>query len=337
MKTSAFTSMFGRKATEPASVPPSDAKAAEAAPPSSPASGENPVAESAPDRAPDAAPEIPAAAGGPGPRGSRLIEGARFKAGRAAFDTAALRAGAVAAAARMRPVALPASAAAALVLALGAGYGIGTRSGGPEAALWSEAAGEVRTANRQIARLASELDAVKGALDALKAGRDTTRTDARQAQLLEKLERAGQDHSSRMARMAEQIDRIEKTQRDPARLAALGEKLDRIEKTVASGPPLPPAKPVAAAAAPVPDVKETGSIAEPKPARPEPADPRKIALEGFVVRDYDDGFALIETKAGRYIEVAVGYTVPGAGRVEAIERRGRQWVVQTTKGYIGER
>ena len=30
-------------------------------------------------------------------------------------------------------------------------------------------------------------------------------------------------------------------------------------------------------------------------------------------------------------------SVPGIGRVEAIERRGRQWVVVTAKGFIAER
>lgn len=334
MKASAFTSRFSRKPPEAAATA-SDAPVAAAADvPAGPV--DTPVAAAAADKPAAEPPETPSAPAAP-PRGSRLIEGARFRSAHPAAAMTALRERAVAAAARLKPASVPMAAAAAIVLALGAGYGVGASSFRTDAARWGEATNEVRKANREVARIASELDAVKGSLDALKGGRDTTRTDARQAQLLEKLERAGQETSVRIGRMAEQIDRIEKTQRDPARLAALGEKLDRIEKTVASAPPLPPAKPAATASAPVPDVKETGSIGEAKPAKAEPADPRKMPIEGFYVRDYDDGFALIETKAGRYIEVAVGYTVPGVGRVEAIERRGRQWVVQTTKGFIGER
>jgi len=33
-------------------------------------------------------------------------------------------------------------------------------------------------------------------------------------------------------------------------------------------------------------------------------------------------------------EIAPGDSLPGAGRVQAIERRGRQWVVVTSNGVI---
>ena len=151
------------------------------------------------------------------------------------------------------------------------------------------------------------------------------------------------------------MERIERAQRDPQRQQGLIERLERIEKhvvtvktpevpaapvPVASATPTPPAKPANIAS--VPDVTQTGSLpdarkVEPK-ADPKPElDPRKTQLDGYVLRDIDDGYALIEMKNGRFVEVAAGGTLPGVGRIEAIERRGRQWVVLTPKGYIGER
>jgi hypothetical protein len=47
------------------------------------------------------------------------------------------------------------------------------------------------------------------------------------------------------------------------------------------------------------------------------------------------GGAVVEARNGRLHEVVPGRNLPGAGRVEAIERRGRIWVVVTTKGVIG--
>lgn len=236
---------------------------------------------------------------------------------------------------RARSYRVPAAAAAALILALGAGYGLGVAaqpegSGAAKTAqLLESTAGDLRAAHGQIGRLAAELTSIRSAVDAIKGDREKSRGDliARQAQLSDRVERAGQENATRIGRLAEQLDRIEKAQRDAVRQAAV-EKPERVarpephEKVAAV--PVPPAKPAL-------DPVHTGSIGEAKP------DPRKTPLDGYVVRDYDDGFALIETRSGRYIDVAVGYTLPGVGKVEAIERRGRQWVVVTPKGYIAER
>jgi hypothetical protein len=182
---------------------------------------------------------------------------------------------------------------------------------------------------------------VRTALDGLRSERRSSDSPAKQAQLIE---RSSAETSAKMAKLAEQLERIEKTQRDPARIAAVVERLERIEKqmqpqVVAAAQPAP-AKPVAAAApAPAADVTQTGSLptdARP-PVRPVEADPRKLPAEGYALRDIEDGFALVEGRNGRFFEVSPGMNLPGLGRVEAIERRGRQWVVVTPKGFIAER
>ncbi len=66
-------------------------------------------------------------------------------------------------------------------------------------------------------------------------------------------------------------------------------------------------------------------------------DPRKTQLDSHILRDVDDGVALIEARNGRVLEVHPGQVVTGLGKIETIERRGRQWIVVTSKGFIGER
>ena len=60
---------------------------------------------------------------------------------------------------------------------------------------------------------------------------------------------------------------------------------------------------------------------------------------GPLLRDYSvefvrDGVAVVDTRSGPH-EVAPGDSVPGAGRVLRIERRGGVWFVVTSRGVIG--
>jgi hypothetical protein len=239
------------------------------------------------------------------------------------------------------------AAAAGMVLAAGLGFGAAhLASTGPEIDAneqrWSEAAAGLKQTHADVLRLATELKSMRASLDTLKS--DRPRVDlAKQSQLNDKVDKAAADNAARVAKLAEQLDRIEKTQRDPARLATFVERLDRIEKQTASlaekaAAPTPPPKPVALAPAPSPDVTQTGSIAEAKPA-PKPAefDPRKTQLDTHILRDVDNDAALIEARNGRVFEVHAGQSVAGLGKIEAIERRGRHWVVVTSKGFIGDR
>lgn len=357
MKASRFASRFKRPGTPaepkadvaPAVVPAPDVAAAPAGSASgaeAPAPAKAEAVSPEPAAAPEPAPASPAAEP---KRVSRLVEAVRPKRFANPLPMGVLRDKLRAA----KPAAKPVAAAAAIVLSLALGYGFGldrAGGGGAVTARWMDAtATEIRQAHQELARFAADQKALKASLDALRGEREKSRaeTQSRQAALADKVEKAGQDHAARIARLAELVDRLEKTQRDPAKLQALTDRLERVEKAMASaapaaaaGPtptPTPPPKPVAAAKdAPPADVAQTGSIAEAKPAKPD-IDPRKTQIEGYFVRDFDSGFALVETRAGRYIDVAVGYTVPGVGRVEAIERRGRQWIVVTNKGFIGER
>ena len=70
------------------------------------------------------------------------------------------------------------------------------------------------------------------------------------------------------------------------------------------------------------------------PARQQEAAARPTTVEGWMLRDVYGGVALLEGRTGGLREVAPGEFVPGVGEIRAIERRGRGWVVVTSRGII---
>jgi uncharacterized protein YukE len=171
-----------------------------------------------------------------------------------------------------------------------------------------------------VARLGGELDALRAELAALRAA---TGASSRAS-------------SSEQARLHEKVDALAAALRDfGVRSSAIEARLERMENQIMTG--LAglaglTAKPAAAAPAAVAPTVPEAAVREPlpavKPVRNEPVD-------GWVVREVYDGAALVEGRNRRLYEVAPGGIVPGVGRVEAIERRGRNWVVLTDKGFIG--
>jgi hypothetical protein len=262
------------------------------------------------------------------PKAARPASASPVPAGAARFDLTKLR--------------MPALAAG-LVVAAGLGFGAArfATPAEPQTDLrWSETAAGLRQSHDDLTQTMAELRNLKLAVESVKGERDRIRSDlsGKQARTDERLDRLGSDNAARIGKLAEQMDRMEKAQRDPARLQDFVERLERIEKKaqlVADKVSAPP-KPVAAAAPA--DITQTGSLADAKPVAKAPElDPRKIPLEGYVLRDVADGFALVEAKNGRMVEVQAGQMLAPGNRVEAIERRGRQWVVVTAKGFVGER
>jgi hypothetical protein len=62
---------------------------------------------------------------------------------------------------------------------------------------------------------------------------------------------------------------------------------------------------------------------------------KHVPVEGWILREVYDGAALVEARNGRLHEVVPGQNLPSVGRIEGIERRGKAWVVVTSKGFIG--
>ncbi|KMO42945.1 hypothetical protein VQ03_09695 [Methylobacterium tarhaniae] len=220
------------------------------------------------------------------------------------------------------------------------------QGGGPgiPQAEWARLGAKVEAGTAESARLATDLSLLRDrtiqAHDSVDKGR--AEAGARLGQIserLERLQRQDGELSGKVAALTERLtalaERQDHADREQAiRLAALTDKLDKAEKRqgtipVAAAPAAPaPVAPVVApkhVAAAEPAL--TGSLPDKPAAKPG-------TVEGWVLRDVYDGMAMIENRNRRLVEVGPGDTLPGAGRVEAIERRGRSWVVVTTKGLI---
>ncbi|MGO4872589.1 MAG: hypothetical protein ACLPGW_18625 [Roseiarcus sp.] len=141
------------------------------------------------------------------------------------------------------------------------------------------------------------------------------------AQLTARVDRVDHDQSARLDKLADRIDH-----ESTARIADLVTRLDKLEKkaVVATAAPPPSPRQAAATAKPDPVVSNetTGSIEKPRPA-----------LRGYWVVEVQDGVAFVDGRDGPQ-QVAPGDVLPGAGRVERIERRGHEWVVVTSLGTI---
>jgi hypothetical protein len=177
---------------------------------------------------------------------------------------------------------------------------------------------------------------------------------------LDKLsERVDQDSSSRFADLAARLDKLEKRAASPAtpapESAEVVARLDKLERKVAVAAASASeiaglttrlnklerraAVAGASSATPFPPVAPKQS---PPMARTEPSAPNETARsddQGPLLRDYSvenvrDGVAVVDSRYGPQ-EVAPGDSVPGAGRVLRIEKRGADWFVVTSRGVIG--
>jgi hypothetical protein len=175
---------------------------------------------------------------------------------------------------------------------------------------------------------------------------------------LDKLsERVDQD-SSRFADIAARLDRLEKKAAAPATSASesadAAARLDKLEKKVAAA--AAPASEIAGLTTRLAKLEKKAAVAGASSANPlPPAAPRPSPLmaraepsvaneatgpgdPGPLLRDYSvedvrDGVAVVGSRAGAQ-EVAPGDSIPGAGRVLRIEKRGGDWFVLTSRGVI---
>ncbi|WP_264046320.1 hypothetical protein [Methylobacterium flocculans] len=250
----------------------------------------------------------------------QAILGARASAGKASAGKASAASAEPARSAWRLDPRLAGFTAAALGLGvlLGAGAVSLTLPRAPESA---EALGQIRhqveamrtEADRQVERLSRSLAQ-------LQEGAEAARSEAktRNATLAERIGRAEQSLAAKVATVGDRLEQAEKEQ--SGRLAAL---TTQIEKRAAAPIAAPPAAQASKAAAAEPT--ETGTL----PDKPKPA-----PTENWAVREVYDGIAVLEDRKRRLVEVAPGDTVPGIGRVETIERRGKGWVVVTKQGLI---
>jgi hypothetical protein len=180
-------------------------------------------------------------------------------------------------------------------------------------------------------QMAEDMRSLKANVEALRAAQIQTAKDtAGLAGLKTRLDAVKTETGASIAELASKVERM---QREPeAKLSQILERLDRMERQNA----MPPVAAGSAAAAPT--TTKTASakpvhVAEAKPLDSPSGlrDPQLIT--NWVVRDVYDGIAVVDGPRGS-IEVTPGETIPGAGTVKAIERRGAGWIVITSRGLV---
>ena len=232
---------------------------------------------------------------------------------------------------------LAAVVGAAAVAASGATLAIASRHTAAEIAQKTR---ETNTLAQTVATLSARLDSIEkarprdDAADIRKALGDLKSASAKDVDSA--LTRLSQRVDTLDREQAAKVDRIDRS--SDTKAAELTARLDRLEKKVATAPPPPPPTP-----APAPKVasvklapsrfgagvsmETTGSIQTAQNA------PERPVLRGYVVLGARPDAAIIADAWGEHA-VHIGDIVPGAGRVERIERQGPAWVVQTNAGLI---
>jgi len=224
----------------------------------------------------------------------------------------------------------------------------------------AESAGETKKLNDDVKALKKEVETLRAALARNGNGEEIRSLKRSVESVKDGMESTKADVANSLAQLS---GKVEKMQHDPGKLREINDRLDHIEKqspvtTASIAPvqaaevpksapiPLPPTKTaIAKPEAPVKDAakepaKETVAKAEtpapaaskPQTATPAPSDKPQL-LTNWVVRDVYRGIALVEGPHGS-IEVVPGETIPGAGTVKSIEKRGGSWIVLTSRGLV---
>ena len=141
---------------------------------------------------------------------------------------------------------------------------------------------------------------------------------------LEKLgERIDHDAAAHNADVASRLDKLEKKAVAPMVAAVAPQPAVQAPAPTPPAPPVLPKTPTQLPPVATNVSKETtGSIPAPQ-----------TVIHGWQVREVRGNAALIEGPYG-YRQIAAGDTLPGAGRVERIEKRATGWAVITDRGVI---
>jgi hypothetical protein len=166
------------------------------------------------------------------------------------------------------------------------------------------AADEIKSLKDSVAQLRVHMRALSENVAALKTSVNTTTAAATQQN----------------NKVFDALERIEKAQAEQKKLAAQPAPAPTASTTEVTGSIAQ--KQQQASATPVPMV-----LGEP------PTTLKPPVLHDYIVRRVYDGAALIEGRNG-IVEVEIGASAPGLGRIEAIKRQDGRWVVVTARGLV---
>lgn len=210
------------------------------------------------------------------------------------------------------PRRLPAYARLAAGIALAASIGVVAGAGTTlvlrHEAGASAAATEALALQAVVAQLESDINTLKAGFNT--SQRSTTTQLTRFAERLDRTEKAQAEPTTKLAKLTEAVDRLEKRQQQQSAALAAA------------------ATPAAVAPSTLLDPDMTGSI------MPYKEDTRPPVAEGWRLRDFYSGRAVVESRNGMLFEVGPGSNLPGLGRVESIKRENGRVVVVARNGII---
>lgn len=219
-------------------------------------------------------------------------------------------------------------AAAALVIGLAVGAGamsLVSPKTDPSSERLAQIQSRLDIRQTDVARLQTEIEKLGKVLAQVQDATESVRSEAknRSAALNDRIGKSEQAIVSKVTSLADRQDQTERDQ--TAKIAALTSQLDK--RTAAPAPAAPVVAPQAAKPQ-QPEPTETGSLPD-KAKASTPA-----VIDGWAVREVYNGVAVIEDRRHRLVEVGPGDTIPGVGKVDSVERRGRSWAVVTKQGLI---
>ncbi|QEE40163.1 MULTISPECIES: hypothetical protein [unclassified Methylobacterium] len=244
-------------------------------------------------------------------------------------------------------------AGTALALGLILGFAARPGAGGAPSDAVLALSTTVDAGRTETARLGADIAQLHQVLADLRAATDTARKEAgsRSSALGERLAQLDKNLNTKSAALSERIEQGEREQ--SVRMTNLAAQLERRASVAASAVKSEPTQTgslaeTRAADAKVAEVKAIdaknaeakGSETKGSEAKGSEAKSKSVAAEkpavidGWAVRDVFDGAAILENKRRRIVEVGPGDMLPGIGRVEGVERRGREWVVVTRQGLV---
>lgn len=216
-------------------------------------------------------------------------------------------------------------AAAALVIGLAVGAGAMSLVS-PKTDPFSERLTQIQSRldvrQADVARLQTEIEKLAKVLAQVQDATESVRSEAKNRSAFLN-DRIGKSEQAIVSKVTSLADRQDQTERDQtAKIAALTLQLDK--RTAAPAPVVAPQ----AAKPQQPEPTETGSLPD-KAKASTPA-----VIDSWAVREVYNGVAVIEDRRHRLVEVGPGDTIPGVGKVDSVERRGRSWTVVTKQGLI---
>ena len=227
-------------------------------------------------------------------------------------------------------------AAATIGLVLGTAFGMVAAPRGSGESL-AEVTAALEAGRTESARLNTEVERISNALATIRESSEAARSDGRSlgSGLTDRIGRLEKTLSQSVAGLGEKLEQAERAQ--GTRIAGLAAQIEK--RPAIQALPMPAAA-IAPAAKAEPQAAQKAEAAS--PAKPEPVQtgsigdtkPKSEIIDGWAVREVFDGVAILESRRHRLIEVVQGVQIPGVGRVESIERRGRNWVVVTKLGII---